>query len=163
MKPSRLALVVVCVAVVACTQEMTQREALLLHDAVEARTTAWVRAWNNADRDTLAQFYDQGPDVAVMWADGRRTEGWDETAQAISGFYGGINYMNFVVTEPVIQVLGPTAALVTFRHSTDIVQRNGQRLPVRSGQGVVLWVRDRQENVWRIRTSYIAMNAPSPN
>jgi len=163
MKPSRLALVVVCVAVVACTQEMTQREALLLHDAVEGRTTAWVRAWNNADRDSLAQFYDQSADLTVMWADGRRTDGWEATGQAIRDFYGGINYMNFVVTEPQIEVLGPTAALVTFRHSTDIVQRNAQRMPVRAGQGVVLWVRDRQDNVWRIRTSYIAISEPSRN
>ena len=163
MKRSNLVLVLACVMLVACTQEMTQREALEARQAVEGRASAWVKAWNNADRDSLALFYHQVPELKVIWPDGRRTDGWEATDAAIAEFYGGINYMNFGVTKLEVQLLSPAAALTTFRHSTDIVQRNGQRLPVRSGNAAVLWMKDQRDNRWKISTSLIAVNQPSRN
>jgi len=163
MKRSNLVLVLACVTLVACTQEMTQREALSARQAVEGRANAWVTAWNNADRDSLAVFYHQVPELKVIWPDGQRTDGWEATETAIAEFYGGINYMNFGVTQLEVQVLSPNAALTTFRHSTDIVQRNGQRLPVRNGHAAVLWMMDQQDNSWKISMSLIAVNTAARN
>jgi len=163
MKRSNLVLVLACVTLIACTQEMTQREALLARQAVEGRANGWVQAWNNADRDSLAVFYHQVPDLKVVWPNGNRTDGWEATEAAIAEFYGGINFMNFGVTQLEVQLLSPTAAVTTFRHSTDIVQRNGQRLPVQNGQGMMLWMLDQDDNLWKISTSLIAANQPSRN
>jgi ketosteroid isomerase-like protein len=163
MKRSNLVLVLVCVMLVACTQEMTQREALSARQAVEGRANAWVQAMNNADRDSLAGFYHQVPELKVVWPSGDRSNGWEAMEAAIAEFYGGINFMNFGMTQLEVQVLSPTAALTTFRHSTDIVQRNGQRLPVQNGRGMILWMLDQDDNLWKISTSLIAANQPSRN
>lgn len=163
MKRSNVVLVLVCAALVACAQEMTQREQVLARQVVRERTNAWVKAMNNAQLDSIATYYLQTDDVMVLWADGRRTQGWEATQQAIREFYGGINYMNFVVSELEVQVLSPEAALSAFRHSTDVVQRNGQRLPVQSGQGTILWVKDPQDNQWKIDLSHVAVANPSTN
>jgi ketosteroid isomerase-like protein len=163
MKRSNVVLVLLCAAMVACAQEMTQREEALVRQVVRDRATAWVKAMNNAQLDSIATFYLQTPDLMVLWPDGRRTEGWDSTRAAIRQFYGGINYMNFVVSEPVVQVLSPEAALSAFRHSTDIVQRNGQRLPVQAGQGTILWLKDPRDNLWKIDLSHVAVSSPSGN
>lgn len=163
MKRSKLVLVLACVAVVACTQEMSQREMLLAEQAVDSRANAWVRAWNNADQDSIAAFYHQVPALKVMWPDGSRTDGWEATEQGIQDFFGGINYMNFGVTDLELEVLSPDAAVTTFRHSTDIVQRNGQRQPVQNGWGMILWMLDGQDNLWKIHTSYIGVRSPSRN
>jgi ketosteroid isomerase-like protein len=163
MKRSNLVLVLACVTLVACTQEMTQREALAARQAVEGRANAWVTTMNNADQDSLAVFYHHGPDLQVVWPTGTSSEGWEAMEAAIADFYGGINYMNFGLTQLEVQLLSPSAALTTFRHSTDIVQRNGQRLPVQNGRGMILWMLDEQDNLWKIATSLIAANQPSRN
>ena len=163
MKRSNVVLVLLCAAMVACAQEMTQREEALARQAVRDRASAWVKAMNSAQLDSIATFYLQAPELTVLWPDGRRTEGWDSTRVAIREFYGGINYMNFVVSEVEVQVLSPDAALSLLRHSTDIVQRNGQRLPVQAGQGSVLWVKDPEDNQWKIDMSHIAVSSPSGN
>jgi hypothetical protein len=108
-------------------------------------------------------FYHHGPDLQVVWPTGTSSEGWEAMEAAIADFYGGINYMNFGLTQLEVQLLSPSAALTTFRHSTDIVQRNGQRLPVQNGRGMILWMLDEQDNLWKIRTSLIAANQPSRN
>jgi len=162
MKRSNLVLVLACVMLVACTREMSQREMLAARQAVEGRANAWVTTWNNAARDSLASFYHQTPGLLVIWPDGARTEGWDAMEAAIAEFYGGINYMNFGVTQLQIQILSPSAAVATFRHSTDIVQRDGRRAPVRSGYGMMLWTLDQQDNLWKISTS-LTSETPSRN
>ena len=163
MKRSNVVLVLLCAAMVACAQEMTQREETMVRQIVRDRAIAWVKAMNNAQLDSIATFYLQTPDLTVLWPDGRRTEGWDSTEASIREFYGGINYMNFVITELQLQILSPDAVMSAFRHSTDIVQRNGLRLPVQAGQGTILWVKDPQDNQWKIELSHIATISPSGN
>jgi ketosteroid isomerase-like protein len=142
---------------------MTSREALVVREAVEARANAWVMAWNNADRDSLAVFYHHTPDIKVMWPSGNRTDGWEATEAAIAEFYGGVNFMNFNVTQLEVRVLSASATLTTFRHSTDVVQQDGRRQPVQNGRGMILWMLDQQDNLWKIQTSLIAVNAPARN
>jgi ketosteroid isomerase-like protein len=163
MKRSNVVLVLACAALIACAQGMTQREEALARQVVRDQVSAWVRAMNNARKDSIATFYHQVPGLRVLWADGRRTDGWEAAEEKIRTFYAGINYMNFVATEVEVQVLSPQAALALFSHSIDIVQRNGQRLPVQSGQASLLWVKDQQDNRWKISMSHVATSAPAMN
>jgi ketosteroid isomerase-like protein len=127
---------------------MAQRE------LVEARLNTWTRVINNKATDSLFALYHQGDSLRVMWPNGRRTIGWEATRQAWRDFYGQTDYMNFVVQSPTVEILSPTVAVATFRHSTDIV-RGGRRQPVRPGYGTVIWKKDADGN-WKIYISQVA-------
>ncbi len=45
----------------------------------------------------------------------------------------------------------------------DIVQNNGRRLPVAAGTGSVVWVKDANDDDWKIYLQHMAVNQPSPN
>lgn len=164
MPLSRLLLVVTCTMLLACTQsELTRREALLDQQVVVERVNAWQRTMNNAKIDSLLTFYHQEPEVKVMWPDGRRSDGWDETEQGIRDLYGSIQYMNFVISELEVQVLAKGIAQATFRHSTDVVGRDNVRRPVAAGHGLLIWMRDSGDKVWKIHTAELAVTQPSTN
>ncbi|NIM52124.1 MAG: hypothetical protein GTN62_13195 [Gemmatimonadales bacterium] len=163
MLRSKVVLVLACAVLVACTQELTRRERLVQRDLVEERMDTWVRLLNNAKQDSLALMYIQSPELQVMWPEGHRSSGWDQEEQALRDFYANIQYMNFVVSDRTIQVLTPEIAVSTFAHSTDIVQLNAQRRPVATGLGTIVWVKDPEDNLWKIYTEQIARNAPSRN
>jgi len=164
MPLTRLLLMVTCVVLLACTQsDLSRREALLDQQVVTERVTTWQRTMNNARIDSLLTFYHQEPNLKVLWADGRRTEGWEATEQAIRDLYGSIQYMNFVISELEVQVLARGIAQATFRHSTDVVGRDNRRLPVASGHGLLIWMKDRDERVWKIHTADLAVTQPATN
>lgn len=164
MPLSRLLLVATCAALLACTQsDLTRREAMLEQQVVIERVNAWQRTMNNARIDSLLTFYHQVPELKVLWSDGRRTEGWEQTEQAIRDFYGGIQYLNFVISELEVQVLASGIAQATFRHSTDVVGRDNRRLPVAAGHGLQIWMKDREDKVWKIHTADLAVSQPSTN
>jgi hypothetical protein len=156
-------LVLTCAVLLACTQEVTRREILVEQQVVEDRLNSWVRLMNNAKLDSLMLFYDQVPELQVLWSDGQRTGGWEETEQGIRDFFGGLQWMNFVVSEIEVEVLSQRAATTTFRHSTDIIRRDGQRLPVSSGQGTQVWLKDQDDDLWKIHTSHVSVSQPSMN
>lgn len=147
------------IAVIACSPELSMRERLVQQDLVEDRFDDWVRAMNNRATDSLFAMYHQDSDLRVIWPHGRMTTGWEETRQAWRDFYGAIDYMNFAVQSPAVEVLSATVAVTSFRHSTDIV-RGGRRQPVRPGHGTVIWTKDRSNGEWRIRLSQIAYEVP---
>ncbi|MDH5549409.1 MAG: hypothetical protein OEZ42_05835 [Gemmatimonadota bacterium] len=164
MPLSRLLLMVTCAMLLACTQsDLTRREALLDQQVVIERVNAWQGTMNNARIDSLLTFYHQEPNLKVMWADGRRTEGWEPTEQAIRDLYGSIQYMNFVISELEVQVLARGIAQATFRHSTDVVGRDNRRLPVASGHGLLIWMKDQDQKVWKIHTADLAVTQPATN
>ncbi len=70
--------------------------------------------------------------------------------------------MNFVMQSPEVQLLSPTVALVTFRHSTDIFRRQ-RRQPVSSGYGTMVWRREGDRPEWKIIAEHISLNPPSAN
>ncbi len=164
MTLSRLLLVVTCAMMLACTQsDLTRREAMRDQQVVIERVNAWQRLMNNARVDSVLTFYHQEPELKVLWGDGRRTEGWEATEQAIRDFYGNIQYMNFVISELEVQVLARGIAQATFRHSTDVVGRDNRRLPVAAGHGLLIWMKDPDQNVWKIHTADLAVAQPSAN
>jgi len=163
MQRSRLLLVLACVAVVACTRDMTRRDVLLQQQRVEERVNSWVRTMNNARVDSLLLFYHDVPELRVLWANGKKSSGFEETEQALRDFYAGIQYMNMALSELEVQVLDRNVAEATFRHSTDIVGADNQRRPVSAGQGVLVLFRDASDNLWKIHTQILSVNQPSMN
>jgi len=163
MQRSKLLLVLACVAVVACTQEMTRREVLLEQERAQERVSAWVRTMNNARIDSLLLFYHPVPELRVLWADGGKSSGYEETEQVLRAFYAGIQYMNFAVSEVEVQILGKRVAQATFRHSTDIVGADNVRRPVSAGQGTLLLFLDQSDNLWKIHTQQLSVNRATAN
>ena len=162
MRRSKLLVVLACVAVVACTQEMTGRETLLEQQAVEARVNGWVRAMANAKLDSLLMLYDDSPSVHVVWPDGRMAQGYENVDQSLRDFYGSIQYMNFAMSQLEVEVLGRSAAQAVFRHSTDVVDRNNDRA-VFPGRGVLVLIKDHDDNLWKIHTQLLSVNRQSEN
>jgi ketosteroid isomerase-like protein len=162
MRRSNWLLVLTCVAVMACTQDMTRRELMLEQQAVEAQVNAWVRAMSNAQLDSLLLYYDDSETVHVVWPDGRMAKGSEGVDQVVRDFYGEIQYMNFAMSQLEVEVLGPTIAQAVFRHSTDVVDRNNQRA-VFPGRGVLVLVKDADGSRWKIHTQLLSVNRQSEN
>jgi hypothetical protein len=68
-----------------------------------------------------------------------------------------------VAQNPQVQLLTPDVAVVTFGHSIDVVRLGGRREMVRSGTGTVVWLKDAEDNRWRIHTAHLSVNPGSPN
>lgn len=159
MKLFQFILVLGCGCLLACQQELTMRERAVDEQRVGERFNSFVRLMNNAKVDSLLTFYHDSPNLTVMWPDGRRAEGYDAAEQAWKDLYRSINYMNFVPQNPRFEVLGKDVALTTFRHSTDVVMIGGDRLPVSSGQGAIVWVRDHNRNEWQVHAQIHSVNS----
>jgi ketosteroid isomerase-like protein len=139
-----------CVAALGCESELTTRERAVEEQVVTERLNAWAKAMNNARQDSIAAFYLHDPSLQVLWANGTHDNGWEEAQQSLRDFYNSIQYMNFVLQNPEVDVLAKGVAVSTFRHSTDVVERGGLRQPVTSGRGVVVWIKDSADGLWRI-------------
>jgi hypothetical protein len=118
---------------------------------------------NNARVDSLLLFYHDVPELRVLWANGKKSSGFEETEQALRDFFAGIQYMNMALSELEVQVLDRSVAEATFRHSTDIVGADNQRRPVSVGQGVLVLFRDASDDLWKIHTQILSVNQPSTN
>lgn len=159
MKRFQFILALSCGCLLACQQDLTRRERAVEGQLVEERFNNFVRFMNNAKVDSVLAFYHESPSLTIMWPDGRRAEGYPAAEQAWRDFYGSINYMNFVPQNPRFEVLSLDVALTTFRHSTDIVSVGGDRLPVTSGQGAIVWVRDQKGSEWKVHTEIHSVNS----
>ena len=163
MVRSKLMVALACATLIACTGGMTQRERLIEQDVLQNRLATWVRVTNNAQVDSLVALYMPGPDVRVVRPDGQRTQGWEQLDEKVKYFYRSINYMNFVMQDPRTVVLSTEVAISSFRHSTDIVAAGGVRRPVSAGHGTLVWLKDPQDNLWKISLQHISTNAPAMN
>jgi ketosteroid isomerase-like protein len=161
MVRSKLVLVLVCATLVACTPDLTQRERMVERQAVQEQLTTWVRVLNNAKLDSILAMYYDGPEARIMWPNGSRSMGTEEVEQAWRGFYGGIQYMNFVMTDPAVEILSPRIAVTTFSHSTDVVRLSGRT--VEAGHGTLLWMKDSDDGVWRIYLQQLAIRTAGRN
>ena len=158
MRPSRMLVLLACVMAFGCEAELTLRERAVEEQLVTERLNAWARALNNARQDSIAAFYLQDPNLDVLWPNGTHDNGWEETQQSLRDFYGRIQYMNFVLQNPEVNVLSKDFAVSTFRHSTDIVESGGLRRPVTAGQGTVVWAKDPGDGTWKILLQQTAVN-----
>jgi hypothetical protein len=162
MRRATIVLLLTAGTALGCAQQMSTRDMLVEQQALEGRLAAWVTAQNNAKIDSVMLYYDSVPELKVIWPGGQSAEGWDEVHKFITDFYGGIQYENFVLTQKSTEVLDEHAAVTVFRHSTDVVQRGGNRLPLTAGNGVLVWVKDPHDRTWKIHSELRAVNYQPP-
>jgi ketosteroid isomerase-like protein len=159
MKRSAL-LILAAAAFAACAQNLTPQERAVEEEAVRTRLQAWDRAMNNRLLDSLAAIYDHSAGTSVAWAGGPRARGWDQVQTAMKDFFGSMSYMNFGVQDPVIDIVSPTVAVATFRHSTDVIT-SGVRQPVTNGQATLVWLKDpseqRVDQRWKLHTVQVSV------
>lgn len=162
MQRSKLLLVLTCVAVVACSQGLTSREATIARGTVEERISTWVHAMNNAKVDSVVLMYDQSPGVHAVWPDGHIAEGFEAVEQRWRDFYAQTRYMNVAISQLKVEVLGARVAQAVFRHSTDVVDESNQRA-VFPGRALIVLLKDSHDNLWKIHTQLFSVNRVSEN
>jgi hypothetical protein len=67
--------------------------------------------------------------------------------------------MNFALQSPDVDVLTATVAVVTFRHSVDVVWFDTRR-DVWAGHGTLVFTKDPEDERWRIRRQHVSLNPP---
>ena len=159
MRRSHLLLVFICVALVACSVDMSVRARTAAVQELNTRIDAWVRATNNMDLDFLATMHHRVPELKIIWPDGRVAHGWDEEQALHQEATEGVDRINYGVQNVEIEVLTRDVALVTFRHSTDIILEDGERGMPTAGSVTMVWVKDGGE--WKIHLEHHSVRPPS--
>ena len=127
--------------------------------SVAGQLYRWVRAVNNRSLDTLNALYLRSPDLPMVWLDGQRTRGWNEATAKWKRYFDGLSQLNYVMENPVIDVLDPNVAVVTFRTTVDAVGRERER---HYGRGTQVWMKDPADDRWKIRAEHQSF-APDKN
>jgi hypothetical protein len=136
-----------------CTPRMTPQERSVEEQVVRDRTNAWIRQFNNRNRDSLATYYLQSSDLTVAWP-GSRSSGWDDESATQQEYFRGVSTLNLVAQDLRVEVLAPNVALATFRHSTDEIR--GTDRDLYSGNGTLVWVRPEPRSAWVIRAAHLS-------
>lgn len=151
-------------ALVACQPAaMTRQEVAVQEQNVGARVQDWAKAFSNRQRDSLATYYDQAGSLTMAWPDGDRRNGWAEEAAKQEEFFTMARQVNLVLQDPRVEILSPTAAVVTFRHNMDVIV--GEVSPERryfNGQGTLVWTRADDRSAWVIHAGQVSETPPPP-
>ena len=161
MRRSHLLLACICVTLVACSVDMSMRARTEAEQELQTRVDDWVRAMNNMDLAFLATMHHRVPELKVIWPDGRVAHGWDEEQALHQEAAEGVDRINFGVQNVEIEVLTRDIALVTFRHSTDIIREDGERAMPTAGSVTIVWVKDDGE--WKIHLEHHSVRPPTAN
>jgi hypothetical protein len=148
------------VPLASCTPKMTPQERSVEEQMVRDRTTAWVRALNNRQLDSLPAFYLQTPELTAAWPDGQRTSGWEEESAAQREAFRGLSTLNLVAQDVRVEVLAPNVAVATFRHSTDAIR--GTDRDLFSGHGTMIWIKPDPRGLWVIRALQMSRTPATP-
>jgi hypothetical protein len=158
MRWSKLLPLALAVALVACApRQLTQQERAVEEQVIQGRVQLWEQTMNTLKPDSMGMLYEQSPGFSEAWPDGRLTRGWDQQEQALKDFTARTKSFNFDVQDPVIDILTPAVAVVTFRHASDVADSVSARV-LYSGLGTMVWVKDRSDKVWKIHTLQISRN-----
>ncbi|UCG88433.1 MAG: nuclear transport factor 2 family protein [Gemmatimonadota bacterium] len=154
MRQSHLLVLLASTTLVACSPEMSLRARAEAEQEVRARFDTWVRAMNNMDMDSLLLMHHAVPELTVIRADGRVAHGWEEEEALHQEAMEGVDRINFGVQNVEVQVLTRRIALVTFRHSTDVILEDGERGEPYAGHVSMVWLRDREDDQWKIHMEH---------
>lgn len=161
MRWSKLLPLALAVALVACApQSLTRQDRAVEEQLIQGRVQLWEQSLNTLKPDSMALTYEHSPDFSAAWADGKRTRGWEQEAQAQKDFIARTKSYNFDLQEPVIEVLTPAWAVVTFRHASDVADSLSGRA-LYSGQGTMVWRKDPTDKTWKIHTLQVS-RTPAP-
>lgn len=155
-----------CVALAACERQMTPQDRAVEEQLVRDRVSVWARTFSNRQRDSLATFYQQAPELTFAWPDGRRTSGWEEESRAQQDFFTNVTQSNLVLQDVKAEIITPRFALVTFRHTADFIVGGSGGNPARNyftGLGTMLWTKPDPAGVWVVLAGQLsATPAPAP-
>jgi ketosteroid isomerase-like protein len=152
-----------CVALAGCEQQITPQDRAVAEQALRDRVTGWARTFSNRDRDSLATFYEQTPAFTFAWADGRRTNGWEEEAKAQQEFFGAVTQTNLVLQDVKVEVFTSAVALVTFRHTADFIVGGDGASPQRNyftGLGTMVWTKPAPKGLWVLHAGQMSATPP---
>ena len=125
---------------------------------VSGRLDQWARAFSNRDLDSLAAYYHHGPELSVIWPDGRRTAGWREESTTQREFLANAAHLSLTASDVTVDVVALDIAVAGFFAQRDLVV--GARRSVCRGPGTSVWVRE-SGGEWRIRALQTACaNSP---
>ena len=150
------ALLLIALAAACDDGEISVRQRFLAQSSVSVQFEAWARALNNQDLDSLALVYHHDPELRILGIDGTVSHGWEEEHTRQIAFLDSTELVNFVPSEPEIQLLGKEMVLTIFRHTLDIVHTDGQREPTVRGLGTILWKKDPADDNWKILVMQLA-------
>jgi ketosteroid isomerase-like protein len=158
MRRSILPTVLASVVLLGCeAPDLTRQQRAVEEQFVQGRVTAWIKALNNKELEDLAGMYENSPDLTVMWLEGAKAVGFEDSEAMIADFYGRTRFMNFAAQSAHVEVLSSTVAIATFRHSVD-VQWFDTRRDVWAGFGTLVWVKSAEDGLWRIHTQHVSVN-----
>jgi hypothetical protein len=158
MRWSKLLPLALAVALVACApRHLTQQQRAVEEQVLQGRVQLWEQAMNTLKPDSMGMLYEQSPGFSEAWPDGQLTRGWDQQGQALKDFAARTKSFNFDVQDPVIDILTPAVAVVTFRHASDVADSVSARA-LYSGLGTMVWVKDPSDKVWKIHTLEMSRN-----
>ena len=154
MKRFVLAVAALTIGLSACGggATLTRQQRVVEEQSLRDRFGEWASAYNNAERDALASMYADEPTTLVARPAGRWL-GWGQVNQGIRDFYTAIDYTNMAAQGVEYNVLGPTTAVVTFRHSTTTDATSGRS--VAAGDGLQIWTKD-AEGIWKIQYELVS-------
>ena len=160
MRRSHLLLSLTCITLIGCTPEMSLRARAEAEQQIQAHMDTWVRGMNNRDWDTLLLMHHAVPELKVIWQDGRIARGWEEEQALHQESLEGVDRINFGVQNVEIEVLTREIALVTFRHSTDVIMDDGERGTPTAGSVTMVWVKD-DAGDWKIHLEHHSVRPPA--
>ena len=163
MRRSFLLVAFASIALTACTRELSLRGLSEAQQEVQGRFDAWVLAMNNMDLTIMVQMSNAVPELTVISADGQVAHGSEEAEALHQRSFEGVDRINFGVQNVEIQILTRRIALVTFRHSTDIILTNGERAAPNAGYVSMVWLKDRADNQWKVHMEHHSINPPGQN
>ena len=158
MRWSKLLPLALALALAACApQRLTQQQRAVEEQLIQGRVQLWEQAMNTLKPDSMGMLYQQSPDFSEAWPDGKMVHGWDQQQQALKDYAARTKSFNFDVQDPVIDVLTPEVAVVTFRHASDVADSVSARA-LYSGLGTMVWVKDPSDKTWKILSLQISRN-----
>ncbi len=161
MRRLHLLPIFISVTLAACSVDMSVRARTAAVQELNTRIDAWVRATNNMDLDSLAAMHHNVPELKVIWPDGSVAHGWDEEQAMHQESTEGVDRINFGIQNREIEVLKRDVALVTLRHSTDIILEGGERASPNAGSVTMVWVKDHGE--WKIHLEHHSVRPQTIN
>lgn len=161
-RQSKALVVIACVLVLACDSGMSLREEMVIEQAIEGRFDNWVRYVNNHSADSVAAMYHQVPELVFIWSTGEINRGWEEARAAQMELFESSDRINLVPSNTEIQVLSPDIAMITLRYSVDIMYKDGTREP-RGGHGTQIWMKDPNDETWKIHLQHFSPTPQSTN
>lgn len=159
MRWSTLCVVLLGAAVIGCEPAtFSRQQRAVAEQFIGNRLSAWTTALNNGAQDTLIGLYDTSPQLNVVWPDGRWAVGFDELEQSIADTYNLWDMVNYGPINAQVDLIDEQVAVVTYRHSLDIRFVDTRR-QVSSGHTTLVFVKDEEDGLWKIRRQHISVNA----